>query len=121
MKQEISGQLGYITPKDIFYNDVPTPLANTAISQLRPESENALSTGSSPPAWADSVFNGRRAYVHTLLDHCIPPQAQKGMLAATGVVFQVADFNTSHSPFLSQPRKLSQTIIEWTKQFAELD
>jgi len=98
------------TPKEVFYNDVPTPIANVAISELRKMSTLALSTGAGAPGWANPGFQGRLAYVRTGLDQCIPDFAQDGMMAGSGVKWDVKPFNTSHSPFLSQPKQLSETI-----------
>lgn len=110
----VTGQLGFTDPQLIFYNGVPTPLADRAISLLLPESENALSTAPSPPAWSESAFDGRRAYIHTLLDNCVPPIAQEAMLNATDVTWQITDFDTGHSPFLVEPVQLTQTIVNYS-------
>ncbi|MCJ1319512.1 hypothetical protein MMC15_004848 [Xylographa vitiligo] len=114
---QATGQLGYEDPREIFYNDVHPPVATVAISQLKPESENALSTPTGPQAWGDAFYNGRRAYVTTLLDQCIPPRAQSGMLAGSAVEWDVYEFDTGHSPFLVQPLQLSRTLIELAKKW----
>lgn len=101
----------------MFYNDLKPKLAADAVSKLLPESENALSTGSPSPAWADEAFNGRRAYIRTLLDHCIPTFAQDAMIRATEVEFSTRDFQTSHSPFLSQPIPLASTLLAFARDY----
>ncbi|MCJ1393890.1 hypothetical protein MMC18_006766 [Xylographa bjoerkii] len=117
MIDDASGQLGYEDPKAVFYNDVLDPVVELAISQLKPESENVLSTPTSTQAWGDAYYNGRRAYVNTLLDQCIPSVVQEGMLAGSAVTWDVHHFNTSHSPFLSQPEQLSQTLISLAQKW----
>ncbi|MCJ1437685.1 hypothetical protein MMC27_007072 [Xylographa pallens] len=104
-------------PKAIFYGDVAPPVAEHAISQLMPQSENVLSTPTGTQAWAEACYDGRRAYAHTLLDQCIPSVAQSGMLAASAVAWDVHSFDTSHSPFLSQPAQLSQTLISLARKW----
>jgi hypothetical protein len=82
-------------------------------------SQNALSTPAGPPGWADPGFTGRLAYIRAGLDQCIPPFAQDGMIAATGVTWDVRHFETGHSPFLSQPVSLSKTIIGLAEAWGE--
>ena len=105
-------------PKDVFYADVPDPLASEAIDHLRLESSSALTSPSPPPAWPDSAYNGRRAYIHTLQDKCIPSIAQKMMIKYSGVEWVVKDLNTSHSPFLSQPKQLFNDLVGLAKDYA---
>lgn len=77
--------------------------------------------GSPPPAWADEAFDGRRAYIRTSLDRCIPSFAQDAMIKATRVDFSVRDFQTSHSPFLNQPWHLASTLVEIAKEYMALN
>lgn len=101
----------------MFYNDVPENIVKDAISYLKPVSQTALSTPAGPPGWADSGFNGRIAYIRTAQDKTIPAFAQDGMMAASGVTWDVHEFETSHSPFLSQPEQLSKTIISLAEKW----
>jgi hypothetical protein len=105
------GFLTTSTPGEVFYNDVPAALAEDAISNLKAMSQAALSTPAGPPGWADPGFNGRLAYIRTANDNTIPAVAQDGMMAASGVTWDVHQFDTGHSPFLSRPEQLSKTII----------
>jgi len=121
---EVNTPPGYLTPStpiEVFYNDVSSAVADWAVKALKIESQTALSTGAPPPGWANPEFDGCRAYVRTALDHCIPPAAQDGMMAASGVIWDVHPFNTSHSPFLSEPGPLSQTIISLAKAWSSLE
>ncbi|CAF9938580.1 MAG: hypothetical protein HETSPECPRED_001121 [Heterodermia speciosa] len=115
-----TGQLGVRNPKDIFYNEVPSPLDRLAISAIRNQSRNSLSTPSGPPAWADSFYNGRRAYFNTLDDHSIPSVAQQGMLSGSGVAWSVKSIHSDHSPFLSHPDILSQWMVEQASVFQRI-
>lgn len=116
--------LGYLTPltlEDVFCNDVPKELVKEAISHLKPVSQTALSSPAGLPEWADPGFNERLAYIRTSQDNGIPAFAQNGMMAASGASWDVYEFETGHSPFLSQPEQLSKTIIslveKWKAQF----
>lgn len=104
-------------PEDIFYNDVTQVIAQLAIGELKNQSRNSLETPSGPPAWADSYYDGRRAYAHTLLDNGLPPIAQQIMLQQSGVQWDVQNFNTGHSPFLSEPQRLTAWIVEEILKF----
>ena len=115
--QTPQGFLTTSTPGDVFYNDVPATLAEDAISNLKSMSETALSTPAGPPGWADSGFSGRLAYIRTADDNTIPAVAQDGMMAATGVPWDVHQFDTGHSPFLSKPEQLSKSIISLAERW----
>lgn len=79
---------------------------------------SALTSPSPPPAWPDSVHNGRRAYIRTLEDKTIPSIAQEMMIKYSGVKWVVKVLNTSHSPFLSQPKQLFNDLVGLAKDFA---
>ena len=98
---------------------MPTALAQQAISLLRPQSRASLSTPSGPPAWADAVYDGRRAYWLSLDDQAIPSAAQEGMLLRSAVRWDIKRYPSGHSPFLSYPEALSawmaQVVDSWQK------
>jgi hypothetical protein len=115
------GYLTTSTPLDIFYHDVSPLKAAEAVKELKPMSANALFTPTeTSAAWADSSFQDRRAYVRCADDRTIPSFAQDGMLAGTGVEWDVHSFETNHSPFLSQPKKLADTIVGLANKWSEL-
>ena len=111
------GQLGVRNAKNIFYNDVSPQLASQAIIQLKNQSRNALETPSGPPAWSDSFYNGRRAYVVCTEDQALPPIGQQLMIQHSGVKWDVANIPTGHSPFLSQPGSLAAYIVAEVVKF----
>ncbi|MCJ1415118.1 hypothetical protein MMC32_001449 [Xylographa parallela] len=112
--QDTSGNLRGEDPKAIFYGDVAQPIA---ISQLKPQLKNVLSTPSGAQAWGGACYDGRRAYIHTLFDLCIPTSAQSGMVAGSAVAWDVHSFRTAHSPFMLYPAQLSQTYISLARQW----
>lgn len=108
-------------PKKVFYEDVASPTDSVAISQLRLQSNASLSTPSPPPAWIDSVFNGRRSYLYCRQDNAISIVAQKMMVESTGVEWNLKTFDCAHSPFLCHPAELSAWIAEQARTFMALD
>ena len=83
-------------------------------------SQVALSTPAGPAGWADPGFKDRLAYIRAGKDQCIPAFAQDGMMLATGVAWDVHEFETGHSPFLSQPEQLSKTITALAEKWASV-
>ena len=104
-------------PRSVFYPELAPSLASEAIAQLLPHSENSLSSPTKPTAWANPVYNNRRAYIRALQDRALPVQAQTGMLAGCGVEWDVRDFDAGHSPFLSQPERLAATVVELAEEW----
>lgn len=99
-------------PKTVFYNDVSDEDAQTAISELKCHSEPALSTPSGPPAWPDSAYDGKRAYIQATLDGAIPFVAQDAMVTYSGVQWDVKKLEAGHSPFLSQPKAVADFVVD---------
>ncbi|MCJ1311311.1 hypothetical protein MMC25_004982 [Agyrium rufum] len=106
-----TGQITPLTPKQIFYADVPPPLDQWAINALKLQSKDSFDTPSGPPAWAEPAFDGRRAYIHCLQDQAIVIQGQDAFVAASGVKWTVTSLNSSHTAFLSEPIKLTAMVI----------
>jgi hypothetical protein len=49
-------------------------------------------------------------YLYCLQDQAIPIEAQRGMVAESGVQFRTETFDASHSPFLSMPDKVAAAV-----------
>lgn len=69
------------------------------------------------PALSDTFYTGRRAYVLCTLDNAIPPLAQEAMIVQSDVKWDVQAFDTGHSPFLSQPDRLTLWTISEVSKF----
>lgn len=55
-------------------------------------------------------------YIHTLLDHVVGPDLQNRMIATTQITAsKVYPINTSHSPFLSHPDKVTEILLKITR------
>jgi len=96
---------------------VPPPGDSIAISQLRVQSNASLDTPSGPPAWTCSEFDGRRSYLYCLRDKAIPYTAQKAMVQASGVEWNLGTLDCAHSPFLSCPEELTAWVVEQVRVF----
>jgi len=112
-----TAQLTVDNPKDVFYNLVPEPEAQKAVSLIKTQSEPALSSPSGPPAWLDSVYNGKRAYIQTTQDHCIPFVAQDAMVTYSGVEWEVLKLESGHSPFLSHTKDVADFVVAKAKAY----
>ena len=64
-----------------------------------------------PPAW--SLYP--TTYVVTAQDHGVNPDDQRAMAAKAN---DVVELDTSHSPFLSQPRKVADIIAERVRLYS---
>ena len=102
--------------KRVFFNDVPEVLSKFAIAELKNQSRNSAETPCGSPAWSEPAYNHRLAYVRCSLDNAIPSAAQDFMIQQSRVYWDIETFNRGHSPFLSQPKQLSDwTVAEITK------
>ena len=105
------------TPKHIFYNDVPEPLATEASERLRGQSELSFHAASGPVFYAANQYDGRRLYIDTDLDQASAPAAQDSRVANSGAEWEVKRIATSHSPFLSHPAMLAKIVVEAAEKF----
>lgn len=94
---------------EVFCGDCTDDAVALIVDQTRPEPAGPLL---SPATVTDDVFGGvRKTYVRTEQDLAVSPAGQDAMIAATPVD-ELRSIATSHSPFLSQPQLLADTILE---------
>lgn len=94
---------------DVFCGDCTEDDVQTIVDRTRPEPFMPLVT---PAMLTDGAFGSvRKTYVHTELDAAVSLSAQEAMVAATPVA-EVRSLASAHSPFLSQPEALADTIVE---------
>ncbi|KAI3329063.1 alpha/beta-hydrolase [Xylariaceae sp. AK1471] len=116
-----SDGLALIEPAmDVLYNDCAPDLEPELNEFMKPHALQAFETKPSAPAWADKGFDGRRAYVRTLHDHCNPLFLQDLWLEKSKVEWEVVDFKTGHMPFVSQPKDFAAQIVGFVDGFVKL-
>ncbi|HET6584136.1 MAG TPA: alpha/beta fold hydrolase [Nannocystaceae bacterium] len=94
---------------DVFCGDCSEAAVQTIVDRTRPEPLAPLLT---PASLTEAAFGTvARTYVHTELDAAVSLAAQEAMVAATPVD-EVRSLATAHSPFLSQPQMLADTLVE---------
>ena len=93
---------------EAFYADCAPDDASAAVARLVPE---ALTPRRTPASLSDAAFGAaRRAYVETLDDRAIPIGLQRQMQADLPCD-EVASLPCGHSPFLSMPDRLAETLL----------
>ncbi|RAH79116.1 alpha/beta-hydrolase [Aspergillus japonicus CBS 114.51] len=102
---------------DVLYNDCDRALEPGLAKFMQPHALRAFETPPTAPAWAESAFDGRRAYVRTLDDCCNPASLQDMWLEKSKVEWDVVDFKTGHMPFVSQPQALAEQITKFIDGF----
>lgn len=118
--QEERGVFTFATPISTLYSpDVPKPLATEAAAALRPMSIKALLDISAALVtnWADSVYTGCMAYVRCTQAAIVLPEMQDLVVKMSGGKWTIVTMDTSHSPFLSRPAEMAETIVSLAKAF----
>lgn len=94
---------------ELFYGDCTEATAAAATASLVAEPTGAATSTITitPERWGSVP----RAYIRCDLDRAITPAEQDRMIAAVGVDI-VADLPASHSPNLSMPDRLAQTLVD---------
>ncbi|KAK3897485.1 Alpha/beta hydrolase family-domain-containing protein [Staphylotrichum tortipilum] len=108
-----------VSPRDFFYHDVPDDEAAYWVSQLRPQSLRGLFEGAehTHAGWLDVPV----WYIGTIEDRGLPVAAQRmgiGMAREMGANIEHRELKTSHSPFLSQPEKTVDIMLEAVEAFS---
>jgi pimeloyl-ACP methyl ester carboxylesterase len=91
-----------------FYADCSPDDADRAVARLVPE---ALAPRRTPASLSDARFGSvRRAYIQTLDDRALPIEGQRRMHADLPCD-EVVSLPSGHSPFLSMPGRLAETLL----------
>jgi hypothetical protein len=106
---------------DTLYGDVDPVLRPKMEAAMIPHALAAFETPASAPAWAEPSFDGRRAYIRTLKDQCNPLFVQDMWLEQSGVVWDTADLDTSHCPFISRPAEVAKISLGFFEKWAKKD
>ena len=110
--QNSTGQLGVADPPYRFYNDLPTQRADILSQSVGLQSQKSFDSPAGAPAWANNaLYNNRRLFLKTLLDHAIPPAGQAAFMASSGVTWSVQEFEASHCSFISQPKEIASAVM----------
>ncbi len=88
---------------DVFYADVPAPLAEASVGALVASSAEIFATPQGPPAWKDK----RSWYVVCDQDQAIPVFKEHEMSARCD---ETIVLESSHSPFLSMPVRVAEIL-----------
>lgn len=102
-----------ISPRELFYHDLPADEAAHHVAELTPQSLKALFEG------GEYVWDGWKEvpnwYIGTIEDRGLPvvlQRVQVGMARGQGAVVHHSELRSSHSPFLSKPDEVIATILE---------
>ncbi|EXK80131.1 hypothetical protein FOQG_15305 [Fusarium oxysporum f. sp. raphani 54005] len=107
-----------VRPQKFFYHDLPPAEADHATSMLTTQSLKALFEGSeySYSGWLDVPV----WFIGTVEDQGLPivvQRAQIGMARMLGGRVVYTELKTSHSPFLSQPTRVVQIMLQAFESF----
>jgi hypothetical protein len=103
---------------ETLYGDADPSLKPQLEAAMIPHALAAFETPATAPAWAESAFDGRRAYIRTLRDNCNPLFLQDMWLRDSGVKWDTADLDASHCPFISRAEDVAKMSIEFFKKWA---
>lgn len=99
------------------YGDVDPALAPELEAAMIPHALAAFETPAPPPAWAESAFDTRRAYIRTIDDQCNPLFLQDMWIEKSGVKWDLAEMKVSHCPFISCPEEVASVTIGFIKSW----
>ncbi|TRX88533.1 hypothetical protein FHL15_010572 [Xylaria flabelliformis] len=100
-----------IQPLDVFYADVETSLAEKAVAALKPMPLKIVKEKSA----YDPRGTFEAGYIFAEKDQALPISAQNAMFSQFPAGSFSARLDSSHSPFLSMPETLADTIENATK------
>ena len=106
------------SPRELFYHDLPEEEGNYWVSQLTTQSLRALFEGRefSYAGWLDVPV----WYIGTVEDRGLPVVAQRmnvGLGREMGASVEHREMQTSHSPFLSQPERTVEFVVDAVEAF----
>ena len=92
--------------RELFYNDVDEAEVEAAAGKLTPQ---PLAPFEQPAQLGDAFAAVPKSYIVCTDDGAISEALQRDMIAASGVA-DVMELPRSHSPFLSAPKELAETL-----------
>lgn len=99
------------------YNDTDPKMEPQLEAAMIPHALAAFETPATAPAWAESAFDGRRAYIRTLGDQCNPPFLQDLWLKKSRVEWEDAAIETSHCPFVSNMEETATVAVRLMRKW----
>lgn len=94
-------------PLEIFYADVPPELQTASVAALKPHSYRTMFSKTTWEPWRTIPST----YLYCTADKAIPIEVQRGMVEATKAKWESETVEgASHSPFLSQPAKVTEAV-----------
>ncbi|KAI4179299.1 MAG: hypothetical protein L6R41_007921 [Letrouitia leprolyta] len=108
-----------LSPIQTFYPDVPEDLARKASLDVLDHSLGIFHVPSGPVYYGTKHYDRRKVYIHTSKDETLPPFAQDLYTEKSGVEWDVKRIETGHSPFLSQPERLSEMVVDVVRGFVD--
>ncbi|KAK5626796.1 hypothetical protein RRF57_002511 [Xylaria bambusicola] len=118
----VNRETGYaeiiMSPREMFYHDLPEDEADYWVSQLTTQSLKSLFEGGefAYAGWMDVPS----FYIGTIEDRGLPVAMQRmsvGMARGVGASVEHRELQTSHSPFLSRPEETAEIIWEAVQAF----
>ena len=93
-------------PERRFYNDLPKQEQDHWVSELKPHPAIAQLTPLTYAAYKKHPVS----YLYCTNDEALPLSVQQMMVAGCGVEVQTYSCSAGHSPFLSQPQAVLDTV-----------
>ncbi|KAL8879296.1 MAG: hypothetical protein Q9198_003064 [Flavoplaca austrocitrina] len=100
-----------------FVHDIDEHTASRLATALVPQALLALESPAPPPAWAETAYEGKRAYLKCALDRALPPFIQDKFVKDSGVSWDMRDVDAGHEPHLSQLEKVCEMILGFVEAF----
>ena len=69
-----------------------------------------------PPAWAESDFAGKIAFLRCTQDQALPLFLQDMFTEKSGVKWRI---DASHSPWASRPEETIRVLEKWAREFED--
>jgi len=101
----------------LFINDGSTSTKNLVVKNYR--AEPSIPFINKVSLTKENFGSIEKVYVKTLQDMVISPVLQDRMLATAGIQL-VYSMNTSHSPFLVEPKKLAEILVDLAQEVSIL-
>jgi len=99
------------TPEDIFYNDISEAEQKKWVAQLSHTCTKVYTGKNTYEPWQDMPCG----FIFCDKDNALPLFVQEGFANNMGAGVPTFHVDSSHSPFISQPDKLVEGILELTK------
>ncbi|KAL8900436.1 MAG: hypothetical protein Q9192_001068 [Flavoplaca navasiana] len=102
---------------ETLFHDVDHETAARLAATLLPHAALAFESPAPPQAWAETAYDGKRAFLRCMEDHALPTAVQDMFIQRSGVMWDVKDVDSGHEAHVGHLKEVCEAVIGFAGSF----